>query len=77
LPIPLRLPELYHHRVTEADIPQLQADRRQMALDLERAKAAQQERRVTEIQRLLELVDNRLRGLAELQKMREENHYEA
>lgn len=65
-----------HHRVTEADIPQLQADRRQMALDLERALAAQQKRRVTEMQRLLELVDNRLRGLAELQKMREENHYE-
>jgi len=65
-----------HHRVTEADIPQLQADRQRLELNLERAKAASQERRVTEIQRLLELVDNRLRGLAELQKMREENHYE-
>ncbi len=62
-----------HHRVTEADIPQLQADRRQLELGLERAQAAQQKRRVTEIQRLL---DNRLRGLAELQKMREENYYE-
>jgi type II secretory pathway component PulJ len=38
--------------------------------------STQQERRVTEMQRLLELVDNRLRGLAALQKMREENHYE-
>jgi hypothetical protein len=28
------------------------------------------------MQRLLELVDNRLLGLAELQKMREENYYE-
>jgi integrase len=66
-----------HHRVTEADIPQLEADKQQMELDLERAQIAQQERRVTEIQRLLELVNNRLRGLAELQKMREENQHES
>ena len=66
-----------HHRVTEADIPQLQADQRQMELDLERARVAQQERRVTEIQRLLELVNNRLRGLKELQKVREENQHES
>jgi hypothetical protein len=65
-----------HHRVTEADIPQLQADRRQLELGLERAQAAQQKRRVTEMQRLLELVDDRLRELAELQKMQEESRYE-
>jgi len=66
-----------HHRVTEADIPQLEADKQQMELDLERAQIAQQERRVTEIQRLLELVNNRLRGLKELQKVREENQHES
>jgi len=66
-----------HHRVTEADIPQLEADKQQMELDLQRARAAQQERRVTEIQRLLELVNNRLQGLAELQKIREENQHES
>jgi len=48
-----------------------------MELDLERARVAQQERRVTEIQRLLELVNNRLRGLKELQKVREENQHES
>ncbi len=66
-----------HHRVTEEDIPQLEADKQQMELDLERARTAQQQRRVTEIQRLLELVNNRLQGLAELQKMREENQHES
>jgi integrase len=65
-----------HHRVTEADIPQLEADKQQMELDFERAQIAQQERRVTEIQRLLELVNNRLQGLAELQKMREKYQHE-
>ena len=64
-----------HHRVMETDQPQLEADRSRMQSDLEKSQAAGQQRRVTEIERLLELVNNRLNGLKELQALVEEVNY--
>ena len=55
-----------HHRVTLEDKPKLEADQQHLQQDLQQAKTAGQERRVTEINRLLELLNNRLRGLEEL-----------
>lgn len=55
-----------HHRVTLEDQPQLIGDCERLQQDLEQAKKAKQERRVTEIERLLKLVNDRLKGLSEL-----------
>lgn len=56
-----------HHRVTSADRPLLEADRDRLHSDLKQAAAAGLTRRETEINRLNELIENRLRGLDELQ----------
>ena len=59
-----------HHRVTLEDQPQLEADSQSLQQDLEQAQSAAQERRVTEISRLLELLKSRLQGLKELRKIK-------
>lgn len=58
-----------HHRVTEDDQPRLEADCKHLQQDLKQAQISGQERRVTEINRLLELLTNRARGLGELQEL--------
>jgi integrase len=60
-----------HHRVTEEDKPQIEADIRSLEQDLEQAKALDRERRVTEINRLLELLKTRLQGFEKLKKLKE------
>jgi integrase len=55
-----------HHRVTLDDKPKLEADLKLLQQDLEQAQSAGQERRVTEIYRLLNLLSNRLQGLNQL-----------
>ncbi len=62
-----------HHRVTLEDKPKLEADIQELKQDLKKAQSAKQERRVTEIQRLLELLENRLKGLMKLQNIMEKN----
>ena len=59
-----------HHRVTLADQHQLEEDRKSLQQDLEQAQNAAQERRVTEINRLLKLLQSRLEGLKELRKIK-------
>lgn len=66
-----------HHRVTIEDKPKLEADQQHLQQDLEQAQIAGQERRVTEIHRLLELVSNRLRGLDKLQNLKRQAHEQA
>lgn len=58
-----------HHRVTEEDQPKIEADIKCLEKDLEQAKSVGQERRITEINRLLELLKNRLKGLTKLQSI--------
>jgi hypothetical protein len=58
-----------HHRVTLEDRPRLEADCQYLQEDLQQAQATGQERRVTEIERILKLLQNRLQGLAKLQKI--------
>lgn len=60
-----------YHRVTTEDRPELEADRDRLQSDLKQAQAASLTRRKTEINRLLELIENRLRGLDGLQTMLE------
>jgi integrase len=60
-----------HHRVTEEDRPKLEADCQHLQEDLQQAQAQGQERRVTEIKRILKLLQNRLQGLAQLQNIKE------
>jgi hypothetical protein len=62
-----------HHRVTLEDKPQLEVDRDFLMRDLQQAQIAGQERRVTEISRLLELTNNRLKGLDELKNLQEQH----
>jgi integrase len=59
----------HHHRVTEEDKPKLEADYQLLQQDLEKFRKAGQERRVTEINRLLRLLKARLEGLEELQNL--------
>lgn len=59
----------HHHRVTEEDKPKLEADYQLLQQDLEKSRKAGQERRVTEINRLLMLLKARLEGLEELQNL--------
>ena len=61
-----------HHRVILEDNSQLEADRKRLQQELEQAQTLGQSRRVTETQRLLELVKKRLQGLSELQNIKEE-----
>ena len=63
-----------HHRVTLEDKPKLEADIRSLRADLKQAEAAGQERRVTEINRLLELLKTRTRGLKSLEQSQGDNH---
>lgn len=60
-----------YHRITEADKPKIEADIKNLEQDLEQANNAGQERRVTEINRLLELLKTRLKGLDKLENLRE------
>lgn len=60
-----------HHRVTLEDRPRLEADRELLQQDLQQAQTKGQQRRVTEIQRLLQLINKRLQGLAELETILE------
>jgi hypothetical protein len=55
-----------HHRITMEDRKQLESDQLVLLQDLSAAQAVDQQRRVVEISRLLELVNNRLKGLDEL-----------
>ncbi|MGL5942555.1 MAG: tyrosine-type recombinase/integrase [Waterburya sp.] len=59
-----------HHRVTEEDKPRLEADCQHLQEDLQQAQAQKQERRVTEIERILKLLKNRLQGLAKLKNIK-------
>lgn len=59
-----------HHRVTEEDKSQLEADLQQLKLDLQQAQNKGEERRITEINRLLELLNTRLQGLKELENIK-------
>ncbi len=62
-----------HHRVTEEDKTKLEVDCQHLQEDLKQAQTQGQERRVTEIQRILELLKNRLQGLVKLQNMKDKN----
>ncbi len=59
-----------HHRVTLEDKPKLEADFQQLKRELQQAQNRKEERRVTEINRLLDLLKNRLQGLKELEKIK-------
>ena len=59
-----------HHRVVLEDKAKLVADFQQLQQDLEQAQIAEQERRVTEINRLLKLLQTRLEGLEKLQNLK-------
>lgn len=63
-----------HHRVTEEDKPKLEVDLQQLKQDLKKAQTAGQERRVTEINRLLNLLKARLQGLEKLQNISKKEH---
>ena len=66
-----------HHRVTLEDKPKLESDCQNLQQDLEQSQKAGQERRITEINRLLELLKTRLQGLEELQNLSGEKANEA
>lgn len=66
-----------HHRVTLEDKPQLETDCQHLQQDLEQSQKAGQERRVTEISRLLELLKTRLQSLEQLQNLKGEKANEA
>ena len=59
-----------YHRVTEEDKPIIGADIKNLKKDLNQAKTAGQERRVTEINRLLDLLITRLQGLEKLENLK-------
>lgn len=63
-----------HHRVKLEDKQKLETDIQCLQQDLKQATTSGQERRVTEINRLLELLNNRLQGLKNLEKLKGENH---
>lgn len=58
-----------HHRVTEEDKPKIAVDLQQLKQDLKEAQTAGQERKITEINRLLNLLETRLQGLEKLQNI--------
>lgn len=60
-----------HHRVTLDDKKKLEIDRQSLKEDLQQAKTKKTEKRVTEINRLLGLIETRLDGLRKLQKIKE------
>ena len=63
-----------HHRVTLEDRPQVEADIERLEQELTQAQTAGQEQRVTEINRLLKLLQNRQFGLKKLEQLQQENH---
>lgn len=63
-----------YHRVTLEDRPKLETDTQRLQKDLEQAQTAGQERRVTEINRLLKLLKTRLQGLEKLEEFKIKNH---
>ena len=63
-----------HHRVTLEDKPKLEADIKRLCADLKQAQTAGQQRRVTEINRLLELLKTRMAGLRSLEQPQRDNH---
>ncbi|MDJ0574078.1 MAG: tyrosine-type recombinase/integrase [Xenococcaceae cyanobacterium MO_234.B1] len=64
-----------HHRVTLEDKRKLETDIKFLQQDLEKAQTAGQERRMTEINRLLGLLKTRLQGLEKLENLKgEKNH---
>jgi integrase len=63
-----------HHRVSLEDKQKLETDIQGLHQDLKQATTTGQERRVTEINRLLELLNNRLQGLKNLEQMKGENY---
>ena len=66
-----------HHRVTLEDQPKLETDIQHLRQDLEQAKTTGQERRVTEINRLLGLLNTRLQGLEKIASLKEEKNHES
>ena len=60
-----------YHRVIKEDKPKIEADIKSLEKDLSQAQATEQERRVTEINRLLDLLRTRLLGLEKLEKLKE------
>ncbi|VEP18268.1 Phage integrase [Hyella patelloides LEGE 07179] len=60
-----------HHRVTLEDKPKLKTDIQRLQQDLREAETVGQERRITEIKRLLVLLKTRLQGLKKLENLRE------
>lgn len=64
--------ELHSSSSPLLDKPKLEADIKNLEKDLEQALIAGQQRRVTEIQRLLELLNNRKLGLNDLQNIMED-----
>ena len=65
-----------HHRVTLEDKPKLEADIERLEKDLEQAKTAGQERRVTEINRLLKLLKTTITGLKKLEHLKRPKNHE-
>ena len=63
-----------HHRVTKEDKPAIEADIKRLEKDLIQAQTAGQEQRVTEINRLLKLLQDRQFGLEQLEQLQSENH---
>ena len=61
-----------HHRVTPEDLSKLSDDFNRLSQDLLLAEEAGKQRRVTEIKRLLKLIQDRLQGLNKLQNWQEE-----
>ncbi|MBW4561364.1 MAG: site-specific integrase [Mojavia pulchra JT2-VF2] len=61
-----------HHRVTLEDKTKLEADYESLQQDLKQAKTVGQERRITEINRLIDLLKVRLKGLGKLQNLKVE-----
>ncbi len=62
-----------HHRVTEEDKPRLEADFEYLQEDLRLAQTQGKQRRITEIERILKLIRNRLEGLVQLQNIKEKH----
>ncbi len=63
-----------HHRVTLEDKSKLKIDIKNLQQNLEQAETSGQKRRVTEINRLLELLRTRVQGLEKIEKIKEYNH---
>jgi hypothetical protein len=61
-----------HHRVTPEDRSKLEDDFNRLSQDLLLAEEAGKQRRITEIERLLKLINDRLQGLNKLQTLLED-----